>query len=66
MRKIAIGVLALGLVSLGLAMLLAPAPAKIGAKPDSLTWEAYIQSAPTVAQRVRRARERSRVEAEAN
>ena len=50
--------LALGLVSLGLAVLLAPAPAKVGAEVQVEDWEAYIASAPTLAEKVKRAKER--------
>ena len=58
MRMITAWVLALGLVSLGLAVLLAPAPAKVEAEVQVEDWEAYIASAPTLAEKVKRAKER--------
>ena len=63
MRTIAAWVLALGMVSLGLAVVLAPAPAKVGAEVKAEDWEAYIASAPTLAEKVKRAKERVAAEA---
>ena len=63
MRMIAAWVLALGMVSLGLAVVLAPAPAKVGAEVRVEDWETYIASAPTLAEKVKRAKERAAAEA---
>lgn len=50
--------------SLGLAMWTKPPVASVGAKPRAVDWAEYIEAAPTLAQKVARARERDRLEVE--